>query len=155
MKRFLCLLLFCCVLLVLRGCGHSNPYGTVVVTGKVTVDGSPMDGITVSFSPSASDGTSAYGLTDANGNYKLTTGGAPFGTGAIPGTYNVAFSKTTTGTGKSLAEYESSGLSTRMVMPQTIHLIPEKFTKPNTAGFDPVEVKKSGKNNFDFNLVTQ
>jgi len=99
-------------------------------------------------------------LTDDAGNYKLTTGGAPFGTGAIPGSYGVAFSKTeAVSSGMSLGEFDaavaSGNMPRTMGPPKPIHLIPEKFSDPRTAGFDPVEVKKSGKNNFDFNLETK
>ena len=154
MRKLSCLLLFCCAPLVLQGCGPANPYGTVVVTGKVTVDGEPMEGISVAFAPSAADGMTAYGMTIANGTFTLTTGGAPFGTGAKPGSYIVSFSKVTSGPGMSMAEFEA-GARQPAGPPQAIHLIPEKFSDPKKAGFDPVEVQKGGKNNFDFNLNTK
>jgi len=155
MRRLSCLFLFCCAPLVLHGCGPANPYGTVVVTGKITVDSEIMDGVTVSFLPTAGDGMAAFGMTDAGGNFKLTTAGAPFGTGAQPGSYNVTFSKAASGPGMSLTEFQSGGAPQPARPPQAIHLIPEKFGDPKTAGFDPVEVKKGGKNNFDFNLDTK
>ena len=126
-----------------------------MVTGKITVDGEPMEGITVTFAPSGSNEMGAYGMTDATGSYKLTTGGAPFGTGAIPGPYIVTFSKVTSRPGMSLAEFEAGVSRQPAGPPKVIHLIPEKFSNPNTVGFDPVEVKKGGKNNFDFNLETK
>jgi hypothetical protein len=162
MKKLSCLLLICCAPLVLHGCGQSNPYGTVVVTGKVTVDGVPMEGITVSFSPADGTGMGALGMTDAEGNYTLTTGGAPFGSGAKPGSYVAAFSKTEsptqenpTGYGPGLAPQQGSPTPRSAGPPQAVHLIPEKYSNAKTAGFDPVDVKKGDKNNFDFNLETK
>jgi len=140
---------------VLQGCGPANPEGTVPVSGKVTVDGEPMEGITISFVPTADDGMSAYGLTLADGSYKLTTGGAPFGTGAMPGSYVATFSKVTSGPGMSMEEYEAGGMRQAAGPPQAIHLIPQKFSDTKTVGFDPVDVKKGSKNNFDFNLETK
>jgi len=157
MKKLACLLLFCCATLVLHGCGPANPYGTVVVTGKVTVDGEPMEGVSISFSPTTSEGMTAYGMTVADGSYQLTTGGAPFGTGAVPGTYTVSFSKVTPGgEGMSMAEFEAGGSRPMTGPPPPVYHIPEKFSDPKTAGFDPVEVKKkASENNFEFNLVTK
>jgi len=155
MKKFSCLLLFCCAPLVLQGCGPANPYGTIPVTGKVTVDSEPMEGITVTFVPTADDGVSAYGLTLADGSYKLTTGGAPFGTGAMPGSYVVTFSKVTTGPGMSMADLDAGMTFQATGPPQPIHVIPQKFSDTKTVGFDPVDVKKGSKNNFDFNLETK
>jgi hypothetical protein len=155
MKKLSCLLLFCCAPLVLHGCGPANPFGTVVVSGKVTVDGAPMEGITISFSPNGGEGMAAFGMTDASGNYKLTTGGAPFGTGAKPGSYDVAFSKVSSGPGRSMADFSAGVPLQPGGPPQATHLIPEKFADAKTAGFDPVEVKKGKKNNFEFNLETK
>ena len=155
MKKLSYLLLFCCAPLVLHGCGPANPYGAVAVSGKITVDGEPMEGVVVTFVPSGDDGMGAYGMTDAAGSYKLTTGGAPFGTGAVPGSYIVTFSKVTSEPGMSLAEFEAGGARMPSGPPKAIHLIPEKFSNPKTVGFEPIEVKKGSKNNFDYNLETK
>lgn len=158
MKKILYAILCCCASLSC-GCTPSNPYGTVSVTGKVTVDGAPLEGVTVSFVPPG-DGMSAFGITDADGNYMLTTAGAPYGTGAVPGSYSATFSKTETAPVMTLAEYESlvaSGNAPRQPPkpPEPTYLIPQKFSDPKTAGFDPVEVKKGERNKFDFNLETK
>ena len=154
MRKFLCVILCCCGLLLLSGCGPDNPYGTVAVTGKITVNGEPMEGITVTFVPDSPEGVSAFGRTDAGGNYQLTTGGAPFGTGAIPGTYSVTFSKVQAAEGQSLADFQAGNAapSPPSGPPQAVHLIPQKYDSPRTAGFEPVEVKQGSRNNFDFNL---
>ena len=145
-------MLFCFATLLFYGCGPANPYGTVVVTGTVTVDGEPMEGVTVAFVPPG-EGLSAYGMTDTSGNFKLTTAGAPFGTGAVPGTYSVTFEKVT-----SSGEHVVAGEATPMSLsgpPEPTYHLPRKFGNPGTTGFDPVEVAARGKNHFEFNLETQ
>ena len=52
-------------LLLFVGCGE--PFGEV--TGKVTLDGEPLVGATVEFSPDG--GSPAYGMTNEVGEYKL------------------------------------------------------------------------------------
>jgi len=116
-----------------------------------------MEGVSISFSPVDSDGMGASGMTIADGSFRLTTGGAPFGTGAKPGTYLVTFSKVTPGgEGMSMAEFEAGGSRPVSGPPAPIHLIPERFNNPATTGFDPVEVKKrASENNFEFNIETK
>jgi len=156
MKNCSFLLLFCCVPLGLAGCGSANPFGTVPVTGKITVDGEPMSGVSISFTPTDEAGMTAYGMTVADGTFQLTTGGAPFGTGAKPGSYYLTFSKVeATGQGVSLADIEAGVVQRGGGPAAPTYLIPKKFSDPKTTGFDPVEVKKSGKNNFSFNLETK
>lgn len=65
------------------GCGGSGP---VPVTGKVTVDGVPVAGAGVLFTPKGG-GRPAHGETKADGTYELTT--ARPGDGALPGEYVV------------------------------------------------------------------
>ena len=157
MKKFSCLVLFCCAVSLLYGCGPTNPFGTVLVTGTVTVDSEPMEGITISFRPTG-DGMSAIGQTDASGNFRLTTPGAPFGTGAVPGSYTVTFEKVESapdagpfGTPDEIGDAwrQAGGPS------EPIYHIPRRYGDRNTAGFDPVEVVARGRNHFEFNLESQ
>lgn len=73
--RFACLISF---FAFLPGCGGQR-FGDV--TGKVTLDGKPLAGATVEFSPEGS--SPAYGVTDEQGRYKLLFSadqkGAPVG----------------------------------------------------------------------------
>ncbi|MHB9081972.1 MAG: hypothetical protein ACYC3X_31290 [Pirellulaceae bacterium] len=83
-------------LLVCVGCGEkAGVSGTVPVTGLVMLDGKPVAGASVTFSPTGKGGRAAVGTTDAEGRYTLTT--MKPGDGAIPGSYNVAISKTVAG----------------------------------------------------------
>ena len=159
MKRFVPLVL----LISLCGCGADNPYGAVAVKGTVTVDGKPMDGITISFNPVSGDGMNAGGMTDKQGKFVLTTGGAPFGTGAVPGEYNVTFAKVSNSGSEqpqqSVDEYNAQiaagGRRSSGPMSRVIHHIPEKYSKSTTSDIKPVLVELKGKNTFDFELTTK
>lgn len=58
--------------MVCLGCGGAEGEPTYSVTGVVTLNGAPLEGVAVSFVPDGS-GQSAVGVTDASGKYSLTT----------------------------------------------------------------------------------
>lgn len=75
--------LFC---LLLAGCGSEG--GLASVKGKVTLNGEPLEGAIVQFQPTAEDGSSSAGKTDAKGRYELMyTFDTP---GAMPGEHIVS-----------------------------------------------------------------
>ena len=57
------------LILTLTGCGRGDQPDLGLVTGAVTMDGAPLSGVQVMFSPD--DGRPAIGMTDAQGNYSL------------------------------------------------------------------------------------
>lgn len=65
------------------GCGG----GKVKVNGVVTLDGKPIEGAMVTFHPKGGQGKSAFGTTDKDGNFQLTT--KDNNDGAFAGEYNV------------------------------------------------------------------
>jgi hypothetical protein len=85
-------LLLGCVLVAVAGCGTSK---FVPVSGKVTLDGKPLAGATVSFEPVTEPGTTplppgSLGKTDQNGNFTLqATSGE---NGALVGKHRVVIS---------------------------------------------------------------
>ena len=97
-KAFFALSALCCFALAAVGCGPRNTFGVVDVTGKITVDGEPVEGIVVTMSPVnpvQADGTSqraASGLTQADGTFRVVTPGAKMA-GVMPGEYVLTFSK--------------------------------------------------------------
>ncbi|MDR0337910.1 MAG: Ig-like domain-containing protein [Planctomycetaceae bacterium] len=155
-KYFVAITCFCFIIPV--GCKPSNPYGAVPVRGNITVDGNAVQGITVTFRSVSGNGISAYGLTDDQGNYVLTTGGAPFGTGTVPGKYHVTMSKVTNNEPPlTLEEYNALATSGKPHgnKPHSVtYQIPEKYSQSETSGFEPVDVKIKGSNIFDFKLVS-
>ena len=140
-------------LLFLVGCAEDNPFGTVYVEGTVTLDGTPIQEVSVTFIPVDGE-QSAGGITDISGKFTLTTGGSPSGSGAKPGTYNVAFNK---------IEVEGAGLSEEEYMakykgvtPPVIYHIPQKYGNPAASGIEPITVDTDKANNkFTFALTSQ
>lgn len=73
------------VVLAAVGCGGGS--GPVPVRGVVKLDGQPVANASVVFIPQAPGGREAYGSTDANGAFRLTT--TKPDDGALPGKYKV------------------------------------------------------------------
>jgi hypothetical protein len=80
-------------LLALATAGCGSQYDLHPVTGKVTLDGNPLENAVVTFQ-SVSGGTSASGTTDASGVYSLHDIRPDGGPGAEPGEYVVSVSWT-------------------------------------------------------------
>ena len=118
--------------LLVAGCGSDD--GLARVKGKVTLNGEPLEGAIVQFQPTAEDGSSSAGMTDAEGRYELmSTFDTP---GAMPGEHVVTI--------RTAAAYyeEEDG---EAVQPERI---PAKY---NTR----TELKRTvepGRNTFDFDL---
>jgi hypothetical protein len=141
---------------LLLGCDGSGP-DVQYVEGVVLVDGQPVEGVTVSFSPVNSEtGLPAVGTTDATGKFTLTAlqGGSPGG-GTTAGDYKVGFTKSDV-TSISAEEAQqmqddpnygkSTGLS---APPKVMSAIPNKYTNPDTSGIT-VTVKKGENKGEDF-----
>lgn len=149
-------------LILLAGCGGDAGYGakgrvkTFPVTGKVSFMGNPLAGAMISFSPTGSQ-PAAVGMTDDNGQFKLTTYRA--GDGAAAGDFKVLVAMTEApsadsnanadhgtdprkayGTSHSAGKSKSSG-----------SVLPPKFSDPDKSGL-AATVKSDGKNDFAFEL---
>lgn len=75
------------------GCGRSGPaVNTVNVSGTVSLDGRPLEGVTVVF---IGEGAKFVGMgtTGPEGKYQLDRGTIPGKRGAMPGTNQVYFTK--------------------------------------------------------------
>ena len=133
----------------LSGCGgDKNPFGAVYVEGTVTFDGTPIEGVSVTFIPRSGD-LAAGGRTDPQGKFTLTIGGADIGTGAKPGEYDVTFSKVELPPMLPIGQGPSA-------MPTATYLIPQKYENPQTSGLEPVTVNSDkSKNKFTFELSSQ
>lgn len=140
-------------LAVIAGCGPSTPSNrpkTNVVTGKVAYKGAPVEGATVSFVPSDAKGKGAVGMTDASGQYKLTTFGS--GDGAVAGSYRVSISKTVAKKRDLTEEQEKEYMAKNIPLPppEVKDELPVKFKQDASSGLT-ADVKDGG-GTFDFDL---
>ncbi|MDR1959287.1 MAG: hypothetical protein LBQ54_09655 [Planctomycetaceae bacterium] len=137
--------------IIFNGCNRSNHLGTVVVKGTVKVDGLPTEGIEVIFHPASGDGLPAYGQTDGNGNYFLSTAGTKVGSGAVPGEFIPTFNKVT-------LEHDPRFANREDLIPpppKVTHHIPKKYSQKRTTDMTPVTVTRNKKNVFDFDLSSK
>lgn len=154
---------FCAMtLLSVAGCGDGSSLNTVPATGSVTLDGEPVEGAVVTFSPEG-EGHAAGGVTDATGAFVLTT--EVKGDGAVPGTYNVMISKfekkaepmgpPTDDIDAAYAAAEAAGINTTGPPKRTStgpkNLLPKKYQSPATSGLTAT-VAEEGENTFMFEL---
>ena len=147
-------------LITFSGCGDSvdpNRPKTYPVSGTVTQGGQPVADANVTFH--AKDGSrGAVGVTDANGNFQLTTFTA--GDGAVAGEHEVSITKydqpkiTPKGdgsigdTGDDPETPEEKGAG-RDADPKS--MLPAKYADPKTSGI-MATVTDAADNKFQFNL---
>ena len=139
------------VVLVAGGCsGGKAKLDTVKATGKVTLDGQPVEGATVTLAPDVA-GRTAFGKTDSQGVCKLATTNTI--DGVMPGTYQVGITKEKTEGGMTSEEsqkyYEKTGQPPPA--PKVTNELPEKYRNPATSTLK-VTVKADGANDFSFEL---
>ncbi|MDR1270426.1 MAG: hypothetical protein LBK82_12965 [Planctomycetaceae bacterium] len=144
------------VLILLAGC-KSNPLGVVPVNGTVLLDGQPIEGVQVTFSSLSGNGVTAIGTTDAQGRFVLTTTGADFGSGAIPGEYAPTFSKTVYNfpDGDKVPSENYLSEKPSNVRPVAVEMIPARYAQSKTSGIESITVQKNGKNIFNFELKSK
>ncbi|MHB0958088.1 MAG: carboxypeptidase-like regulatory domain-containing protein [Pirellulaceae bacterium] len=151
-------------LLLFVGCGEKSIVDTVPVTGLVTLDGAPVAGATVSFSPTEKTGRAAVGTTDASGKFTLTTINP--GDGAAPGTYGVMITKMAASSAAPWQDPRSSGgkltpeqekevreqmaSGEKAVAPQSE--LPQKYASVESSGFTAT-VSKDKTNDFTFAMT--
>jgi hypothetical protein len=149
--RYTKFLLIVSIVFVFFGCTNSNHLGTVLVNGTVKVDGQAVEGIEIVFSPASGDGLPAYGQTDKDGKYSLTTAGTQIGAGAVPGEFIPTFTKIS-------AEHDPRFIGKEDVIPpppKITYLIPKKYSQKNTTDIHSVTVTKGKNNVFSFELSSK
>lgn len=117
------------VLAVVSGCGPKHPE-TIPVNGSVALDGKPVEGAAVVFTPE--EGRMATGTTDASGRFQLST--FQLGDGALPGTHRVTVAKTSVDP----ADPE-----------KVVFLVPKKYGNPATSGLSCDVQKEMGPVSFE------
>lgn len=149
-------------ILVLAGCSSGgSKLNTVPVKGRVTLDGAPLPGATVTFSPKTPEGRTAAGMTNENGEFVLTTIRA--GDGAVPGEYGVAITKAVAAAGPvedprarggAFSPEEMARIreqATAAAKGGAASAVPQRYASPATSGFTAT-VKAGQTNEFTFEL---
>lgn len=167
-RGFTAIMSLCMTVVSLAGCGAKFPL--VPVSGTVRMDGEPLAGAFVVFSPvepAAGSPRIATGMTDARGRFSLRTNYEPrwTGNGAVPGTHRVTLAKTVSAAdlppavyAKRLAEHRKH-MRSMGIRPSPddnvdqfgVELVPTKYLSTTTTPL-AVEIKANGTNEFTFEL---
>jgi hypothetical protein len=140
--------------------GAADRLPTAPVSGVVTYKGKPLEGATVTFIPSTNP-VPAYGLTDAEGKFQLTT--YEQDDGAIIGEHFVTIDKTTGSTPPATPpstgnndpeDFDNYVPPSLGVTPPPVvtYLVPERYSRPEASGLT-AKVAAEGPNSFTFNLT--
>jgi hypothetical protein len=149
--------------LALTGCGSGSTLDTEPVKGLVTVDGTPVPGATIVFSPVVEgQGAPATGFSDESGMYTLTATpsgelkGAD-GAGTTPGEYYVGVIKSISEIELTREEAEKKGVKYNPTPPgkdpKMTYVVPKKYNYPPKSGLK-VTVKQ-GENDIPLELTTK
>lgn len=144
------------------GCAPSGPDhpATYAVTGKVTLDGNPVEGAVVAFVPSAG-GNSATGITDASGAYQLSSFGS--NDGAVPGEYKVKVTKfqgaggevapgAVTGPVDDGGQHPENYVESAEDAAPAENELPASYADATTSGLSATVTENASQNVFDFEL---
>lgn len=149
-------LVFLAMTVSVTGCGGGGAEGgkpVFAASGTVTMFGKPLEGATVSFAPQG-DQPTAFGTTDSDGNFTLTT--YKYGDGAAEGKFKVLVSKTAVAASGDLDEGEDHDAPPQshdaaMAEGASAALVPPKYSKAADTPFS-AEVKSGADNVFTFEL---
>ena len=141
------------------GCGQSGS-SVEYVQGIVTLEGTPLEGATVFFSPKGSTGKGAAGNTQSDGSFTLNAQGAKPGAGTAVGDYSVTVSKVEMPEFPDIAEDdprygtpEHDRLQQEASSAKPKVIVPEKY---NSAETSPFTAKvESGSNTFTFDISSK
>jgi hypothetical protein len=129
------------LLVVFAGCQQSP----ATVSGTATLDGKPIaiksgERGTVVFQPVSGQGSTATGLLDSTGHFKLATGGS---SSIAPGKYQVAISMVRMAPSAEGAE------------PGATQVTPAKYSSPSTSGLDAEVLPTANEFTFDLKSVAE
>ena len=154
------LVLALAVLTALVGCSGDKRAGppTVKAGGVVLMNGQPVQGAQVYFSPQAGSAQlgarAAYGVTSAKGRFQLSTSSdIP---GALPGEYTVGIAKERAEGGMTPEDakqyYQKNKAPPKTVKsPKLINDLPDKYKNPAKSQL-MATIKAEGPNEFTFEL---
>ena len=128
----------------------------VKVSGTITLDGEPVEGAHIRFSPEGG-GPAAFAVSDRRGRYELRTFDP--GDGAIPGKYAISAVKEVTEGGM---EFDSPAAKEAYLKEhgqeppkrKTVSILPEKYSGKDTSGLT-AEITLASRNRFDLELTSE
>ena len=157
MRTILSTVCYLTSILFLIGCGGADMAGRPVrvpAGGVVMMNGQPVSGATVVFSPvSHQNGASA--MTDQEGRFQLRTFDPD--DGAVPGLYKVTIRKvemlpgTPVRSGEGGSGGEGGEEEDEVPAPIEKFITPEKYSRASTTDLE-ADVEESGTNEFTFEL---
>jgi hypothetical protein len=128
--------------LALAGCGPSSD--RLEVTGRIALDGAPIDQGSIRFTSTSSEKLVASGAMIEQGEFTV-----PQEKGLVPGTYRVEISAPDT-SGKLVVHPSAPGEP--ILPPTAMERIPADY---NTETKQTVEVTADGENHFEFDIQTR
>lgn len=133
-----------CSLLIGCGSGNQNP-PTSPVSGKVTFKGEAVEGATIQFVPTATEGKVANAVSNADGTYELST--FEPGDGAMAGKYKVTVRKLVSVEQGVQRDGENAG------EPAFVNkdMLPKNYRSNNSTPLE-YDVTENGDNTFDIEL---
>jgi hypothetical protein len=138
-------------ILVLPGCGNKK-LKTERVSGIVTMDGSPVVGATVTFSPvDRTKSHPATGTTDSTGKYQLQTMLGEVDAGTTPGEYKVMITKTENVETGRVSQVMAGDQVEEVKEMRAEHRLPLKYSVPDSTPLKATVI--NGSNTFDFFLT--
>lgn len=144
------------ILCVIVGCGGdvTGP-AFAPVSGVVTLEGKPIDGATIVFTPKK-EGTMSMALSDPDGKFVMKSGsgrkGAAVGDHDVTVILSVATEPATQATEDSLAPPLASEMGTdapKSKPSRVGYIVPERYSKPGALS---VTVPSGGLNNYQLEL---
>ena len=144
-----------CLMLIMIVAGCDSGPSVNEVTGKVSLDGKPIGGATVTFQPvEGGTGMPAAGTTDESGQYTLTDmRDTNVGKGAAAGEYRVGilwYKPSGKDTSKSTGSEASDSKATHVTVTGPETQLPTHYLNASTSGL--TASVKAGKNEFNFEL---
>lgn len=128
---------------MLTGCDQGNPLGAIPIRGTVTYNGKPLGEGEVLYNPVDTTGRRAKAKIQSDGSFQLTT--LETNDGAVPGEYQISVLAYAPHPGEPTRTEASEQRDQIRERIKRGHIIPEKYTDPETSGLtDTVDKNHSG-----------
>lgn len=139
------------VLIAPLGCGGLDGLPRQAVSGKVTLDGQPLDSALITFTPADEGGSSTPAATRVSGG-AFSVSQAD---GLVPGKYRVSLSVAKEVPVKASRKKETDSVTGEEITPPTSALSETLPARYNAQSELTAEVTKAGPNEFTFSLTSK